>query len=85
MISVLIFTFYIISQISIIILHLIRLVFLIFRINYCLTEGLEQPGGGTPTLNVMAVRDQRHTNFSQQRTLLADIDITPPHGADQIT
>ena len=37
---------------------------------------LEQPGGGTPALNVMAIRDQRHANVSQQRTLLADADVS---------
>ena len=42
------------------------LVFLIFEIKYCLTEVLEQPGAG---INVMAIRDQRHANVSQQRTL----------------
>ena len=47
-------------QIAIIILHTVRLVFLIFLIKYCLKEGLERPGDGTP-LNVMAmICDQRH-------------------------
>ena len=72
MISILIFTFYIINQICIIILDQIRLVFLIFEIKYCLTEVLEQPGVGTPALNVMAIRDQRHTNgkcFSSRNEL----------------
>ena len=46
------------------------LVFLIFEIKYCLTGVLEQPGVGTPALNVMAIRDQRHANVSKQRTLL---------------
>ena len=73
MISILIFTFYIISQICIIILYQIRL-FLIFEIKYCLTEVFEQPGGGTPALNVTAIRDQRHANVSKQRTLLADAE-----------
>ena len=54
MISILIFIFYIINQICFIILYQIRLVFLIFEIKYCLTEVLEQPGDGIPTLNVMA-------------------------------
>ena len=70
MISVLKFTFYIINQISIIILHPIRLVFLIFKIKYCLTEVLEQPGGVTSTHNVMVICDQRHPKVSKQRTLL---------------
>ena len=51
MISIFLFTFYIINQICIIILYQIRLVFLIFEFKYCITEVLEQPGGGTPALN----------------------------------
>ena len=82
MISILIFTFCIINQVSIIIPLPVRLVFVIFRINYSLTEGLGQPGGGTPALNFMAICDQRHTNVSNQRTLLADVDVAPPHGTD---
>ena len=74
MISILIFTFYIINQICFIILYQIWLVFLIFEIKHCLTEVLEQPGGGTPALNVTAICDQRHANVSKQRTLLADAE-----------
>ena len=85
MISILIFTFYIINQICIIILYQIRLVFLIFEIKYCLTEVLEQPGGGTPTLKVMVIRDQRHANVIKQRTLLVDADVVPHHGLAPIT
>ena len=85
MISVLVFTFYIINQISVIILHPIRLVFLLFRIKYCPTEVLEQLEGRNLMLNVVAIHDQRHTNVSKQRTLLADVDIAPPHGMDLIT
>ena len=59
MISILIFTLYIINQIGFIILYQIRLVFLIFEIKYCLTEVLEQPGGGTPAPNVMAIHCKR--------------------------
>ena len=71
---------------SIIIIHLIRLVFLIFRIKYCLTDVLEQPGGGTPVLNVMAIHDQPHANVSKRRTLLADADVVPPrHSLDHMT
>ena len=73
MISILIFTYCIINQIYIIILYQIRLVFLIFEIKYCLTEVLEQPGGGTPALNV-----------SKQRTFLADADVAPHHGSAPI-
>ena len=50
-----------------------------FRIKYYLTKVFEQPRDGTPALNVMAIRDQRHTNVSKQRTLLADVDVAPPH------
>ena len=85
MISFLIVTFYIISQICFIILYQITLVFLIFEIKYCLTEVLEQPEGGTPALNVMAIRDQRHANVSKQRALLADTDVAPHHGSAPIT
>ena len=68
-----------------IILYQIRLVFLIFEIKYCLTEVLEQPGGGTPAFNVMAIRDQHHANVSKQRTLLTDANIAPHHGSAPIT
>ena len=47
---------------------------------YCITEVLEQPGGGTPVLYTMVIRDQRHTNISKQKTLLADVDIVPTRG-----
>ena len=57
------------------------LVFLIFRIKYCLMKVLEQPGGGTPALNVMAIRDQRHANVNKQRTLLAEVDVAPSDDA----
>ena len=39
-------------------------------------EVLKQPGGDSPVLDVMAIRDQRHANVSKQRTLLADVDVT---------
>ena len=81
MISILIFTFYIIIQICFIILYQIRLVLLIFEIKYCITEVLEQPGGGGAELS----RDQRHANVSKQRTLLADADVAPNHGSAPIT
>ena len=82
-ISILIFTFYIINQISIIIKHLTELIFQILTIILYLTEVLyKQPGGGTPALNVMVIRDQRHANASKQRTLLADVDITTSKDSD---
>ena len=77
--------YYQINQLCFIVLYQIRLVFLIFEIKYCLTVVLEQPGGGTPALNVMAIRDQRHANVSKQRTLLADAAIAPHHGSAPIT
>ena len=43
---------------------------------------LEQPGGGTPALNIMAIRDQRHANVSKHRTLLAVVNVAPTHGTD---
>ena len=82
--TVLIFTFYIINQISIIILHSVWLVFLPFRVKYSRTEVLEQPGGGTPALNVKPIHDQRHAKISKvkQITLLADVDVAPPQGTN---
>ena len=32
-------------------------------------------------LNVMATRDQRHTNVSKLTALLAGLDVGPPNGA----
>ena len=52
----------------------------VFSIKVYLTEVPEQPRGGTHALNVKAIRDRRHANVSKQRTLLADVDIAPPHG-----
>ena len=69
-----------INQISIIILRQVRLVFLIFKIKYCLMEILEQTGGRTPALNVMVIHDQCHANVGTQITLLADVNVAPPHG-----
>ena len=80
MISVLIFTFYIINQIPIFIQHLTQLVFWIPVIKSNLMEVSEQPRGETSALNVMAIRDQRHENVSIQRTLLEDVDVAPPQG-----
>ena len=80
-ISIFIFTFYIINQISIFIQHLTGLVFWILVIKSHLTDVSEQPRGESPALNVMAIRDQRHTNVSKQRMLLVDVDFAPPQGA----
>ena len=84
-VSILIFTFYIINQISLFIQHLTRLVFLILVIKSNLTEVSEQPRGETPTLNVMEIRDQRHANVSKQITLLVDVDVAPPQGRDHMS
>ena len=80
-ISILIFTFYIIDQKSIFILHLTWLIFWILVIKSNLTEVSEQPRGETPAFNVIAIRDQRHVNVGKQRTLLEDVDVAPPQGA----
>ena len=85
MISILIFAFYITNEICIIILYQIMLVFFIFEIKYCLTEVLEQPGGGIPALKVMAIRDYRHANVRKQRTLMANADVAPLNGSAPIT
>ena len=45
------------------------------------SEVLEQPGSGTREYNVVAIREWRHTNVDEQRTLLADANVTPPRGA----
>ena len=76
LISVLIFTFYFIPFLSIIPLPENIMHFLIFRIEYCLPEVLEQPEGGTPILDVMAICDRHHTNASKQRTLLDDVNFS---------
>ena len=62
-----------------------RLVFRVFSIKAYLTEVSEQPRGGTPVLNVKAIRDWRHANVSKQRTLLADVDVAcaPSEDSDQ--
>ena len=73
-ISVLIFTFYIIKLICIIIKYPARLVFRVYSIKAYLMEVSEQPRGGTPALNVKLIRDQCHANVSKQRTLLDGVD-----------
>ena len=81
MISILIFTFYFINQISIFIQHLTRLVVWILVIKSGTAEVSEQPRGETQAFNVMAIRDKCHSNVSKQRTLLVDVDVAPPQGA----
>ena len=72
------------SYIYIIIVHpsTCKLVFLIFEIKYCPMEVLEQPEAELPALNIMAIRDQHHTNVSKPRMLLDDVDVAPPQGTD---
>ena len=36
-----------------------------FEIKYCPTGVLEQPGGETPVLNVMVIRNQCYANVSK--------------------
>ena len=55
-------------------------VFWILVIKSNLMEVSGQPRGGTPALNVMAIRDQHLTNVSKQRTLLVDVDVAPSQG-----
>ena len=72
----LIFTFYIIRQVTIFNFYLTWQVFQIFWIKSNITEGLEQPKRQILTLNVMAIRVQRHANVSKQATLLDGVDVT---------
>ena len=80
-ISIIIFTFYIINQISIFIQHLTPLVFWILVIKSNLTEISEQPRGEILALNVLAIRNKHHANVSKQKTLLEDVDVAPPQRA----
>ena len=48
-------------------------------------EVLEQPGSETHEHNVVAIREWCHIIVDKQGTLLADIDVTLPRGAVQIT
>ena len=75
-ISIFIFTFYIFNQVPIFDFHITQLVLQVFWIKPDITKVSEQP-----TLNVMAICDQRHANFSKQTTLLAGDDVAPPIGA----
>ena len=73
MILIRIFTFYVINQI-----HGIRYYSThkmtsfpnTFRIKYCLTEVMEQPGRGTPAFNVKAIGTQRHESVSKQKKVI---------------
>ena len=79
------FTFNIIHQIYRIIFHPPPSVILIkWNISF-VTEVLEQPGSETGENNIVAIREWHHANVDKQRTLLADIDITPHRGVVYIT
>ena len=73
----LIFTFYIISQVSIFNFHLTWLVFQIFWIKSNIKEDLEWPKRQISVLSFMATRVQCHANFSKQETLLDGVDVGP--------
>ena len=76
-ISILIFTFYIIKLICIIIKYLTRLVFRVFSIKAYLTEVSEQPRRGTPALNVKAIREVTQTSVNKERYWLTLILLHP--------
>ena len=67
-ISVLIFTFYIINQVSIFYFHITLLVLQIFGIKSDITEVLEQPKWQLSALNVIVICDQGHANVSNSNT-----------------
>ena len=73
----LIFTFYIISQVSILNFHLTWLVFRISGIKAGITEVSEQSKRQISALNVIAIRDQRHANVSKQTTVWDGVDVGP--------
>ena len=77
----LIFTVYIISQVSIVNFHLSCLVFRIILIKSDITEVSEWPKRQISVLYAMTIRDQRHTNVSKQTTLLDGVDVVHPNGA----
>ena len=81
MISIFIFTFFIIYLVSFLDFHTTRLVSQIFCIKSDIAEVLEQPKCQLSALNVMAICDQCHTNVSKQTMLLAGDDFGPPISA----
>ena len=80
LISILVFTFYIINQSYLIIFHPTLSVILIEWNNSFVTEVFEQAGSETHEHNVMVIHEWRHANVDKQRTLSADVDVTPPRG-----
>ena len=79
------FKFYIIKQMSLIIFHPTPSAIHIKGNISFVTEVLEQPGGETREHNIVAIRECRHAYVDKKRTLLADIDVTPPRGAVHVT
>ena len=62
--------------------HQTTLVILIkWNILFVIMEVLEQPGSEIREHNVMVIREWRHANIDKQRSLLADVNVTPPRGA----
>ena len=80
-ISIFIFTFHIINQVSIFDFHITRLVLQKFSIKSDITEVSEQPKCQLSALNVMAICDQRHASVSKRTTLQVGDDVAPPIGA----
>ena len=79
--SILIFTFYIINQTYLTILHPnSQVIFEKWNISI-VTEVFEQPANESPVHNVVTIREWRHANVDKQRKLLVDVDVTPPRGA----
>ena len=76
-----IFTFYIINQIYLIIIHPNPQVILIKRNILSVTEVLEQPGSETSVHNVLTQCEWCHANVDKQSNLLGYYDATPPRGA----
>ena len=67
LISILIFTLYIINQIYLIIFHPNPLVILEKWNTLFVTEVLEQPTNENPVHNVVAIHEWRHANADKQR------------------
>ena len=48
-------------------------------------EVFEQPGSETHEHNVLAIREWRHAIINEQRTSLADVDVTTPRVVGSFT
>ena len=66
-------------------LHLNSLDFLIFGIQFHLTQVLEQPGGGFIALNVMEIRDRRHTKRDRRHVNKCSHSSALMRGLDHVT